>query len=324
MITITDVCKKYGNKWVVDRISLQVGQGKTLVLLGTSGSGKTTLLKMINFLIAPTSGTIHLNNKNVAESDPAQLRRSIGYVIQQVGLFPHYTNRRNIELTLKLNNWPESQRQSRGQELLKLVGLSEEDGDRYPHELSGGQQQRVGIARALANDPPVILMDEPFGALDPITKQNLIVELVAKQLFKDKTVVIVTHDVFEAITLGDTICLLDQGKAQQIGTPKELLFHPTSQFVKEFFDSQRLRLEMQIVRLSEVYPVLQSDTGEAEDIVEIAPEQSVWEALEIIERKNLTQIAVGNSSLSLKITTPAALVKAFYLFKSNYLTPAAE
>ncbi|MEM9829527.1 MAG: ATP-binding cassette domain-containing protein [Bacteroidota bacterium] len=322
MITITDVSKKYGNKWVIDGISLQVDRGKTLVLLGTSGSGKTTLLKMINYLIAPTSGTIYVNNRNVAESDPAQLRRSIGYVIQQVGLFPHYTNRRNIELTLRLNNWPESRRRSRSQELLQLVGLSEADGERYPQELSGGQQQRVGIARALANDPPIILMDEPFGALDPITKQSLILELVAKQLFKDKTVVIVTHDVFEAITLGDTICLLDKGQIQQLGTPKELLFHPASQFVKEFFDSQRLRLEMQIVRLSEVYPLLESETTEAKNTVKIRLERSVWEALEIIERKNLSQIAVGNdnSTSSPKTTTPALLVEAFYVFKHDYLT----
>ena len=206
MIHIVDVCKNYGDKRVIDNISLRVESGQTLVLLGTSGSGKTTLLKMINFLVTPTTGTILVDGQNIANIDVVQLRRSIGYVIQQVGLLPHYTNRANIELTLKLNQWSESNRQARSHELLALVGLEEADGNRYPEELSGGQQQRVGIARAIANDPAIILMDEPFGALDPITKQNLILELKEKQLFVDKTVVMVTHDVFEAISLADKIC----------------------------------------------------------------------------------------------------------------------
>ncbi|MGB3586295.1 MAG: ATP-binding cassette domain-containing protein [Tunicatimonas sp.] len=320
MITISDVSKKYGNKRVLDRISLQVGQGETLVLLGTSGSGKTTLLKMINYLIPSSSGDIFINDKQVGKSNLTQLRKSIGYVIQQVGLFPHYSNRRNIELTLTLNNWSEREKKRRSDELLNLVGLNQEDGERYPHQLSGGQQQRVGIARALANDPPIILMDEPFGALDPITKQNLIVELVEKQLFKDKTVVIVTHDVFEAITLADTICLLDHGQIQQVGTPKELLFQPSSIFVKEFFNSQRLRLEMRVVRLSEVYPLVESTSSEADNAVEVEWEKSIWEALEVIERENLPHIMITNSQSVGKVVNSTMLIKAFYHFKETNFT----
>ncbi|WKN42547.1 ATP-binding cassette domain-containing protein [Tunicatimonas pelagia] len=322
MINISEVSKKYGNKRVLDRISLQVDRGQTLVLLGTSGSGKTTLLKMINHLVPPTTGDIYIDGKAVGNSNPTQLRKAIGYVIQQVGLFPHYTNRHNIELTLRLNNWPEKQREERSSTLLKLVGLNQEDGERYPHELSGGQQQRVGIARALANDPPIILMDEPFGALDPITKQNLIAELVEKQLFKDKTVVIVTHDVFEAIILADKICLLDQGQVQQIGSPKELLFQPASKFVKAFFDAQRLRLEMQVVNLAEVYPLIKVMSEKVSSTVEISLEKSVWEALEAIERNNMSQIFLTNGQSIKKIVSPTELVEAFYQFKNNNFTPA--
>ena len=324
MITISDVSKKYGNKRVLDRISLQVGRGETLVLLGTSGSGKTTLLKMINYLIPPSTGNISINNKQVGESNPTQLRKSIGYVIQQVGLFPHYTNRRNIELTLTLNNWSEREKEGRSKELLDLVGLNPEDGERYPHQLSGGQQQRVGIARALANNPPIILMDEPFGALDPITKQNLIAELVEKQLFEDKTVVIVTHDVFEAITLADKICLLDQGQIQQVGTPKELLFQPASAFVREFFNSQRLRLEMRVISLLEVYPFIESISREVDNAVEVKWKKSVWEALEVIEQKNLPHIVLNNNQSVSKVATPTMLIEAFYHFKKTNFTQVFE
>ena len=314
-IALHQVDKIYANGMVaLQGLTLAVQPGEFVSLVGPSGCGDSTVLRLMAGLGDVSSGTIE---------GPAAGDQSLAFVFQEAALMPWATVVENVHLPLKLQGQSLRASRSQIQSALNRVALQGVE-QSYPRQLSGGMKMRVSIARALATNPRLILMDEPFGALDPITKQNLIVELVAKQLFKDNTVVIVTHDLFEAITLGDTICLLDQGKAQQIGTPKDFLFHPTSQFVKEFFDSQRLRLEMQIVRLSEVYPVLQSDTGEAEDIVEIAPEQSIWEALEIIERKNLTQIAVGNSSLSLKITTPATLVKAFYLFKSNYLTPAAE
>ena len=188
----------------------------------------------------------------------------------------------------------------------------------------GGQQQRVGIARALANDPPLVLMDEPFGALDPITKQNLMAELVEKKLFQDKTVVLVTHDVYEAVTLADTVCLLDQGKIQQLGTPKDLLFKPASIFVKDFFDSQRLQLEMRVVRLSEVYPLLSSTiSDQSTAAINLKLELSIWEALEIIERENLTEISLTDEHSAKKIITPATLIAGFYQFKSERFTPAA-
>lgn len=324
MITLSEVSKKYGNKRVLDSISLQVDQGQTLVLLGTSGSGKTTLLKAINYLTPPSSGNIFINSEAVNKENATRIRKSVGYVIQQVGLFPHYTNQQNIELTLKLNNCSENKRKERCNALLELVGLTPEDGERYPHQLSGGQQQRVGIARALANDPPLVLMDEPFGALDPITKQNLITELIEKKLFQDKTVVLVTHDVYEAVTLADIVCLLDQGKIQQLGTPKDLLFRPASTFVKDFFDSKRLQLEMRVIRLSEVYPLLPSTSYDDNSIVNVNLELSIWEALEVIERESLSEVSIIDKHSVKKTVTPSELIAGFYKLKNQRITPAAE
>ncbi|MEM9670949.1 MAG: ATP-binding cassette domain-containing protein [Bacteroidota bacterium] len=317
MINIEKVCKNYGDKTVINQVSLEVAEGQTLALLGTSGSGKTTLLKMINYLIPPSSGNIYIAGQDNSKIDVANLRKRIGYVIQQVGLFPHYTIRENIELVLKLEGHSQEDRQNRSDELLRLVGLDASVGERYPSELSGGQQQRVGIARAMANDPPLILMDEPFGALDPITKQALIGELLNKQLFKEKTVVLVTHDVFEAITLADTICLLDAGEIQQIGTPKQLLFSPCSTFVKNFFDGQRFRLELQVTTLAEIYPFISSSIDTKNPNLSHSMEQSVWELLEQIEDRQLAGVTINGDEMNTKSATPEALIQAFYDFKKS-------
>jgi osmoprotectant transport system ATP-binding protein len=319
MINIEKVCKNYGDQTVINRVSLEVAEGQTLALLGTSGSGKTTLLKMINYLVPPSSGSIYIAGRDNAEINPPILRKRIGYVIQQVGLFPHYTIHENIELVLKLEGQKPENRRSRSEELLQLVGLDISIGERYPTELSGGQQQRVGIARAMANDPPLILMDEPFGALDPITKQTLIDELKAKQLFREKTVVMVTHDVFEAITLADKICLLDAGEIQQIGTPKDLLFSPQSTFVKNFFDGQRFRLELRVTTLSEVYSHVLSSDSPGELGNSLSMKKSVWETLEQIEDQQLSDITIGGDGLPIKVATAEALVQAFYEFKKSKL-----
>ncbi len=200
-------------------LSLQVARGETLVLLGRSGSGKTTTLKMVNGLVSPTAGAVLVNGAAHSEVDVIQLRRGIGYVIQEVGLFPHFTVSRNIGVVPKIEGWDDDRIQARVKELLQLVGLSPEVATRYPHQLSGGQRQRVGVARALAADPAILLMDEPFGALDPLTRDELQREFLLLQRRLNKTVVFVTHDLREALRLGSRIALMEAGELVTVLTP---------------------------------------------------------------------------------------------------------
>ena len=210
------------SRLLLDGITLTVRPGETLMLLGRSGSGKTTCLKMINRLIQPTSGDILVNGKALAQWDIIRLRRSIGYAIQDVGLFPHYSVRENVGLIPKLEGWKRERVKARVEEVLTLVGLSpEEFGDRYPNQLSGGQRQRVGLARALAAEPPILLMDEPFGALDPITRAEIQIEFQKLQRALKKTVVFVTHDIGEALMLGDRIGLMESGRLRGVYTANE-------------------------------------------------------------------------------------------------------
>jgi osmoprotectant transport system ATP-binding protein len=204
-------------------LNLRVERGETLVLLGRSGSGKTTTLKLINRLLTPASGDVLVNGKSTAESDVIRLRRSIGYVIQDVGLFPHYTVERNIGIAPKLEGWDASRIHRRIEELLQLVGLETSLAQRYPHQLSGGQRQRVGVARALAADPAILLMDEPFGALDALTRAQLQHEFRSLQQRLNKTVVFVTHDLSEALRLGSRIALMDAGRLVAVLPPKEFV-----------------------------------------------------------------------------------------------------
>jgi len=204
-------------------LNLQVQSGETLVLLGRSGSGKTTTLKLINCLLSPTAGEVLVNGAPTAEADVIQLRRSIGWVIQEVGLFPHFTVERNIALVPTITGWPAARIRARVEELLCLVGLSPDLATRYPHQLSGGQRQRVGVARALAADPEVLLMDEPFGALDPLTRDELQREFLSLQKTLRKTVVFVTHDLREALRLGTRIALMEAGRLVTVLTPLEFL-----------------------------------------------------------------------------------------------------
>ncbi|HYW35537.1 MAG TPA: ATP-binding cassette domain-containing protein [Balneolaceae bacterium] len=254
MIELTNVCKRYDDtSTAVDNLSFSVQEGETFGLLGTSGCGKTTTIKMINRLVEPTSGSITIDGQTADQQPPEQLRRRLGYVIQNVGLFPHYTVEENIAITPKLLQWDPARIQKRSRELLDLVGLdAEQVAGRMPDALSGGQQRRVGLARALAADPPIILMDEPFGGLDPISKERIQKEF--KKLLREiqKTTVLVTHDVFEAFDLCNRICLMDQGRAQQIGTPRALLFHPKNEFVRSFFDEHRLQLEMMTITVDDI------------------------------------------------------------------------
>jgi osmoprotectant transport system ATP-binding protein len=241
MIKLTHVSKSFdgGQTHAVKDLSFQVLKGETLVLLGSSGCGKTTTLKMINRLIEPSRGTIEVDGKDIMGRNPVFLRRQIGYVFQGIGLFPHMTVKQNVEIVPRLLGWPERHRHDRMQELLDLVGLPMESfAQRFPDELSGGQQQRVGVARALAADPDYLLMDEPFGALDALTRETLQKELLNLKKQLKKTVVFVTHDLHEALLLGDRIVILHEGRLEQVGSKKEILEAPATPFVRDLFTTR--------------------------------------------------------------------------------------
>lgn len=223
VIEFRDVSYGVANTQVLVGLNLQVARNETLVLLGRSGSGKTTTLKLINRLVSPTSGEIRVNGMSNEKLDVIRLRRGIGYVIQDVGLFPHFTVERNIGVVPKIEGWPDDRVRFRVQELLQLVGLAPALASRYPHQLSGGQRQRVGVARALAADPGILLMDEPFGALDPLTRDELQREFLLLQQRLHKTVVFVTHDLREALRLGSRIALMEAGKLQTVLPPHEFI-----------------------------------------------------------------------------------------------------
>jgi osmoprotectant transport system ATP-binding protein len=240
MISIEAVSKTYaGNTTAVDSVSLEIETGDIACIIGTSGCGKTTLLKMINRLIEPNKGTIRIFGEDIQEKNIIDLRREIGYVIQSAGLMPHMTILRNVALPQEARGVPLEERTRQAEKLLELVNLPVEDfGHRYPKALSGGQKQRVGIARALIADPPVLLMDEPFGALDPITRSHLHKELLLLNQKLHKTIVIVTHDLAEAFKLADRIILMNEGRIIQQGAKHELLNHPVNDFVAEFIQAQ--------------------------------------------------------------------------------------
>ncbi len=241
LISFESVTKRYADGTVaVDNLSLEIPAGQTMVLVGPSGCGKTTSLRMINRLIEPSSGRILLDGSDITRSNPDQLRRGIGYVIQQSGLFPHRTIEDNIATVPLLIGWGKGKSRGRARELMQLVGLDPALARRYPHQLSGGQQQRVGVARALAADPPVLLMDEPFSAVDPIVRANLQDELIRLQASLHKTIVLVTHDVEEAIKVGDQVAVFRPGGViAQIDTPQQLLGSPADAYVENFLGFDR-------------------------------------------------------------------------------------
>lgn len=253
MIQLDGVSKRYGEQVAVQETTLTFPEGELVVLIGPSGCGKTTTLKMINRLIEPSSGRILIGKRDVTKVDPQELRRGIGYVIQSIGLFPHMTVAENIQVVPKLLGWEKGRSAARARELLELIGL--EPGryaDSYPKELSGGQAQRVGVARALAVDPPVLLMDEPFGAVDPLTRERLQDEFLRLQQKLRKTVVMVTHDIDEAIKLGDRVCVMNMGAVEQYGTPEEVLTNPRSRFVRQFVGSDRALKRLSRLRVGEL------------------------------------------------------------------------
>lgn len=286
-LSIKNLTKIYsGNKKAVDNISLNIEAGEFVAFIGTSGSGKTTALRMINRMIEPTEGSIEMNGKDVRSMNPVELRRSIGYVIQQIGLMPHMTIRENIVLVPKLLKWSKEKKDAKAKELIKLVDLPEDYLDRYPSELSGGQQQRIGVVRALAAEQDIILMDEPFGALDPITRDTLqdLVKDLQKKL--GKTFIFVTHDMDEAIKLADKICIMSKGQIVQYDTPDNVLRYPANDFVREFIGQNRLiqdRPNMRTVEDAMIKPI----TIQADD--------SLNDAVNIMRNHRIDTIFVVNN-----------------------------
>jgi osmoprotectant transport system ATP-binding protein len=254
VITFDRVTKRYGQSEAVRELSLEIPSGEIVIFVGPSGCGKTTSLKMINRLIEPTSGVISIDGLDTATVDVNQLRRSIGYVIQQIGLFPHYTVAENVATVPRLAGWDKKRIADRVEELLDLVELpAAQYAKRLPAELSGGERQRVGVARALAIDPNILLMDEPFGAIDPIARERLQNELLRLQQVVRKTIVFVTHDIDEAIRLGDRVALFSLGGVlQQYATPAELLAHPASDFVTDFLGEGRMVRRLSLIRIRDV------------------------------------------------------------------------
>ncbi|MCE0738390.1 choline ABC transporter ATP-binding protein OpuBA [Bacillus sp. G16] len=286
MLTLENVSKTYkGGKKAVNNVNLKIAKGEFICFIGPSGCGKTTTMKMINRLIEPSAGKIFIDGENIMEQDPVELRRKIGYVIQQIGLFPHMTIQQNISLVPKLLKWPEQQRKERARELLKLVDMGPEYLDRYPHELSGGQQQRIGVLRALAAEPPLILMDEPFGALDPITRDSLQEEFKKLQKTLHKTIVFVTHDMDEAIKLADRIVILKAGEIVQVGTPDDILRNPADEFVEEFIGKERL-IQSSSPDVERVNQIMNTQP------VTITADKTLSEAIQVMRQERVDSLLV--------------------------------
>ncbi|MCY8450204.1 choline ABC transporter ATP-binding protein OpuBA [Bacillus spizizenii] len=286
MLTLENVSKTYkGGKKAVNNVNLKIAKGEFICFIGPSGCGKTTTMKMINRLIEPSAGKIFIDGENIMEQDPVELRRKIGYVIQQIGLFPHMTIQQNISLVPKLLKWPEEKRKERARELLKLVDMGPEYLDRYPHELSGGQQQRIGVLRALAAEPPLILMDEPFGALDPITRDSLQEEFKKLQKTLHKTIVFVTHDMDEAIKLADRIVILKAGEIVQVGTPDDILRNPADEFVEEFIGKERL-IQLSSPDVERVDQIMNTKP------VTITADKTLSEAIQLMRQERVDSLLV--------------------------------
>lgn len=289
MIRFENVCKSYKNTDddVVKNVSFEIEKGKLVVLIGPSGCGKTTCLKMINRLEKVSSGKIYINGKPNDEYDPIELRRSMGYVIQQTGLFPHMSVRDNIEIIQKLSNVEEAKINTRTKELMKMISLDEEYLDRYPTQLSGGQLQRIGVARAFAMDPEIILMDEPFSALDPLTRTQLQDELIFIQSRIKKTIVFVTHDMNEAIKLADMICIMKNGEIVQYDTPENIMKNPANDYVSNFVGKNRIWSNPKYIHASDIM---------IEKPFSVPEEMGLIRCIELMRAKHVTSAMVLNSN----------------------------
>jgi osmoprotectant transport system ATP-binding protein len=283
LIQFQNIVKKYRTKTIIRNFSLDIEDGQLVVFIGPSGCGKTTLLKMINRLIQPSSGKILLNGTDISTMNPIDLRRNIGYVIQNTGLFPHMTIKENLELIPKLKGESIDLIEKKTVELLTMVGLTEEYLPRYPKELSGGQQQRVGVARAFSTNSDIILMDEPFSALDPVTRSALQEELYQMQKELNKTIIFVTHDMDEAIKIADKICLLKDGDLLQYDTPENILKNPTNDFVENFIGKRRIWNNPEVLKAEDImiqYPV------------KVTTKRTVLQAIEIMKENKVDSLMV--------------------------------
>ncbi len=312
MIRFENVTKRFldGTEALKD-ISIVLPTHELTAIIGPSGCGKTTLMKMINKLEKPTAGNIYIDDKPINDMDEVQLRRSIGYVIQRIGLFPHMTISDNVALVPKLLEWPKSKKEERVRELLELVGLDPEIYmDRYPLELSGGQQQRVGVVRALAGDPNIVLMDEPFSALDPISREQLQDELRNLQQTINKTIVFVTHDMDEALKIADSIIVMRKGQVEQIGTPQQLIDEPANEFVRNFIGVERINQKRTFgeKRLIEFLDLFATDwAGDAE---KISADSTIESAFLQLDNSDKNYLAISKGGEVVAYANARDLLKA--------------
>lgn len=292
MIEIKNVSKKLGNNLILDDISLNIDKGSLVVIIGSSGCGKTTTLKLINKLIEPSSGEIFIDGKPLSRENPINLRRHIGYVIQNTGLFPHLTIKENIELIPRLKKEKTIEEiENRTVELLKMVGLDPDINlNKYPVELSGGQQQRVGVARAFATDAEIILMDEPFSALDPITRSALQEELFSLQEEFHKTIVFVTHDMDEALKIADKICIMHKGKIAQYDTPENILRNPSNDFIKNFIGTERVWNNPEFIKATDIM---------IKDPVSIKSSRTILQGIEIMRTSKVDSLLITDKDNTL-------------------------
>ena len=291
MIRLEDLTKTFqtdrGSVTAVDHVNLEVPEGEICVLLGPSGCGKTTTMKMVNRLITPTSGKIYIDGKDTDEYDPVQLRRNIGYAIQQIGLFPNMTVEQNISVVPSLLGWDKKKCHERARELLSMVAMEPDEFlDRFPNELSGGQQQRIGVIRALAADAPVLLMDEPFGAIDPINREVIQDEFLKMQEKIRKTIMFVSHDIDEAVKMGDRIAIFREGRLEQYAAPDELLAYPANEFIADFVGGDRTLKRLRLARIEDAMHA---------DVQTVKVDDPVETAREIIESSGQEGVPVVDS-----------------------------
>ncbi len=319
MIKTQGLTRRFGDFTAVNQVSFELKEGETLALIGPSGCGKTTTLKMLNRLIKPTAGQVWVDGQDISQQPVVELRRRMGYVIQDMGLFPHYTVAENIAVVPRLLGWEANQIKDRTGALLEQLGL--ETGafaQKYPHELSGGQQQRVGIARALAANPPIVLMDEPFGALDPLTRQQIRRDFMELEELRSKTTIMVTHDIEEAFEMGSLVCLLNRGEVQQLAPPEALLQNPANAFVADFVAEKAAQLELRSAKLRDVLRQLPQTPPVEGEALALSP------ALPLL--RAIYQLAKARGKHPLGSTTLDGQVRYFALpdlieaFKNNLQT----
>lgn len=325
MIEFEKISKAYKAQKVLKDISFSIEKGQLVTIIGESGCGKTTLLKMINRLVKPSSGKISINEKDIQSMDEVELRREIGYVIQQTGLFPHMTVRENIELIPRLQKMQAEELAENTRKLMQMVGMDcDEFLDRYPTELSGGQQQRIGVARAFATDPDIILMDEPFSALDPITRADLQEELVQLQGRLKKTIVFVTHDMDEAVKIADMICIMRDGNILQYDTPENILKNPKDEFVSQFVGKNRIWSSPEFIKVSDIMIENPITTGKDMSILKCIDKmrQNKVDSLLVVEKGRKQFLGIVKASRLRGVEDKAQPAEIF--MKSDILTLRPE